>query len=251
MAIGAAEIELALPLHVERASFGDERRKLRIGAGFDSCALRLPRDKGRERQQLAALEGERRRLLVVGAARIDALLQIDGAAGCLVESRVARGHAFHACAGIIVAIGAGLVGGTQLALPKRLAVEHPEHAGVGGILVLHRAGVRLHEVVAGATVGLRDFGGESRARDQQHSGYGAGTSHSTDIEADAVSENPWSPTHSNSNLPLSVAVVKKVMKGLAAIAGNRSARKISLPLKRHVKLVMMSRGTTSPDAIWR
>ena len=36
-----------------------------------------------------------------------------------------------------------------------------------------------------------------------------------------------------------------------AIAGNRSARKISDPLKRHVKLVMMSRGTSSPDAIWR
>jgi hypothetical protein len=52
-------------------------------------------------------------------------------------------------------------------------------------------------------------------------------------------------------LPLSVAVVKKVMKGLAAIAGNRSVRKISDPLKRHVKLVMMSRGTSSPDAIWR
>jgi len=36
-----------------------------------------------------------------------------------------------------------------------------------------------------------------------------------------------------------------------AIAGNRSVRKISMPLKRQAKLVMMSRGTTSPDAIWR
>ena len=50
------------------------------------------------------------------------------------------------------------------------------------------------------------------------------------IEAEAVSEKPLSPIHSNSNLPLSVAVVKKVMNGLAAIAGNRSARKISVPL---------------------
>jgi len=32
------------------------------------------------------------------------------------------------------------------------------------------------------------------------------------------------------------------MNGLAAIAGNRSARKISAPLKRQVKPVMMSRG---------
>ena len=54
--------------------------------------------------------------------------------------------------------------------------------------------------------------------------------HSTVIEAEAVSEKPLSPIHSNSNLPLSVAVVKKVMNGLAAIAGNRSARKISVPL---------------------
>ena len=74
---------------------------------------------------------------------------------------------------------------------------------------------------------MRDFGGEGRRRDQQRNGYGASKSHSTVIEADAVSENRWSPIHSNSNLPLSVAVVKKVMNGLAAIAGNRSARKIS------------------------
>jgi hypothetical protein len=49
------------------------------------------------------------------------------------------------------------------------------------------------------------------------------------MEAEAVSLKPLSPIHSNSNLPLSVATVKKVTKGLAAIAGNRSARKISTP----------------------
>ena len=50
------------------------------------------------------------------------------------------------------------------------------------------------------------------------------------MEAEAVSENPRSPIHENSNVPLSVAVVKNAMKGLAEIAGNRSARKISSPL---------------------
>ena len=59
------------------------------------------------------------------------------------------------------------------------------------------------------------------------------------MEAAAVSEKPLSPTHSNSNLPLSVTDVKKLKKGLAAMAGNRSARKISAPLKRHVKLVTL------------
>jgi hypothetical protein len=117
MAVGAAEIELPLPLHVELAPLFDERRELRVAAGFDSSTVRLPCDKGGERKELAALERQRRRLLVVAAARIDALLQIDGTAGCLVEGRVTGGHALHAGAGIVVAIGAGLVGGAQLAFP--------------------------------------------------------------------------------------------------------------------------------------
>ena len=66
--------------------------------------------------------------------------------------------------------------------------------------------------------------------EQRRDGYRADRFHSTVMEADAVSENPWSPIHSNSNFPLSVATVKKLMNGLAAIAGNRSARKISTPL---------------------
>ena len=48
--------------------------------------------------------------------------------------------------------------------------------------------------------------------------------------ADAAAEKPLSPIHSKSNLPLSVAIVENVMNGFAAVAGNRSARKISVPL---------------------
>ena len=77
---------------------------------------------------------------------------------------------------------------------------------------------------------LRDFGADGIHREQGRQNDDAGKPHSTVIEADAVSEKPLSPIHSNSNLPLAVAVVKKVMNGLAAIAGNRSARKISVPL---------------------
>src|SRR6185436_8834830 len=104
-------------------------------------------------------------------------------------------------------------------------------------------------LIAGAAFGRRDFGGADGARHQQRGGYGAERSHSTVIEAEAVSEKPRSPIHSNSNLPRWLTVVKKVMKGFADIAGNRSARKSSDPWKRQVKLVMMSRGTTSPDAV--
>ena len=135
------------------------------------------------------------------------------------------------CARVAVAIGTCLVGRSGLALPQRFAVEHPEHAGIGGVIILHCLGVGTHECVTGAALGLRDLRGDNDARRQQRShGYEAGKSHSTVMEADAISEKPLSPIHSNSNLPLSVAVVKKVMNGLAAIAGNSSARKISAPL---------------------
>src|SRR6202035_2366703 len=109
--------------------------------------------------------------------------------------------------------------------------------------------------VAGATFGLRDFGGGEgrdeeagcdRQRRQGHQDYRAGPFHSTEMAAEAVSVKPLSPVHSKSNLPLSVATVKNEMKGFAAIAGNRSARKISTPLKRQVKLGMVSRGTCWP-----
>src|SRR4029450_13855533 len=100
---------------------------------------------------------------------------------------------------------------------------------------------------AGPALLLRDFGGGSGRR-RQHAGdrYGARKPHSTVMEAEAVSEKPLSPTHSNSNLPLSVTDVKKLKKGLAAMAGNRSARKISAPLKRQMKFVMIARGSGLP-----
>jgi hypothetical protein len=44
---------------------------------FDRHAARLPPDIGRECEQLPALDGKRRRLLLLGAADIDPLLEID------------------------------------------------------------------------------------------------------------------------------------------------------------------------------
>jgi len=92
------------------------------------------------------------------------------------------------------------------------------------------------KLVTGSALSLRDFGGGQGGggdigRDQQQRDrYRGCGSHSTRIEAEAVSAKPLSPIHSKSNLPLSVATVKNVMNGFAAIAGNRSAWKISTPL---------------------
>jgi hypothetical protein len=74
-------------------------------------------DKRGQRQQVAALISEWRRLLMIGAAQIDALLEIDGPAQRLVEGRIARRDALHADARVVVAIGAGLVRGAGLARP--------------------------------------------------------------------------------------------------------------------------------------
>src|SRR5262249_31907232 len=109
VAIGAGEIELALPLAVEGAALGDEGFELRVGTGLDPAAARLPGDKGGERQEVAALEGERRRLLVVGTAQVDALLEIDGTSQRLVEGRITCGDALHAGGGVAMTIGASLL----------------------------------------------------------------------------------------------------------------------------------------------
>src|SRR5712675_2132506 len=54
--------------------------------------------------------------------------------------------------------------------------------------------------------------------------------HSTVMGADSVAAKPSSPVHRNSIVPVAVATVKNVRNGLAAIAGEKSARNISSPL---------------------
>ena len=48
--------------------------------------------------------------------------------------------------------------------------------------------------------------------------------------AEAVASNPLSPVHLKSKVPLSLALVWNVMKGLEATAGESSIRKISFSL---------------------
>src|SRR6185312_980912 len=232
MAIGASEVELALTLHEEFATFLDERLQFGIVARIDRHAARLIGDEGCEREQVAAFIGKRRRLLMPCAFQIDALLDRDRAAERLVKGGIAHCHALHALPPVAMAVGAGLLGVTGLLVPERFAVEHEQHAGIGGVVVLHRAGIRPHEGIAGAALLPRYFSGtEAGCRGEQRGRhYRARPVHSTLIEAEAVDAKPLSPIHSNSNLPLSFATVKKDRNGLAAIAGKKSARKISVPL---------------------
>ena len=70
---------------------------------------------------------------------------------------------------------------------------------------------------------------------------GSEVRHSTAIFASSVTENPLSPSQVNASVPLSVAVVKNVTNGLAAMAGKNTVEKISSPLYLHENDVMISR----------
>src|SRR5690349_2978474 len=103
VALRAGEVELSLAPHEDRPTGVDEGLHARIIADRDRLAARLRRDIGGERQQLGILKGERRRLLSLATAEIDALLEIDRAAERRVEFGIARSDAFHADLGIAMA----------------------------------------------------------------------------------------------------------------------------------------------------
>ena len=102
--------------------------------------------------------------------QIDALLDRDGTAERLVEGGIARSDPLHALARIAVAVGAGLAGAAELLVPERFAVEHEQHAGIGGVVVLHRLAVRPHEGIAGSALVRRNFGGEEGGRRSEQRG---------------------------------------------------------------------------------
>jgi LVIVD repeat len=77
MALCAAQVDLALTFDEQPTPRVDERLEPLIMAFFNRHAARLPSDIGSHRQHILTLEFERLRLLVVGAADIDALLEID------------------------------------------------------------------------------------------------------------------------------------------------------------------------------
>ncbi len=106
VALRAGEIELALALYEHRAAGFQKRPYPRVIRDVDRHAARLLPDIGCERQQLLAFEGKRGRALLLSAAHIDPLFEIDRAAAHRVECGIARRHAFHARARVAVAVRA-------------------------------------------------------------------------------------------------------------------------------------------------
>ncbi len=236
MALRAGEIELALPARERRAAVLDELSRVLVVGDRDRLAARLPADEGGERQQLLALVSERLLLLPIRAAHVDALLEIDRPAERRAERRIARGDAFHAGRARRHGSRRRTWRRRRLAVPQRLAVEHPQHAGVGGVVVLHRAGLARHEVVAGLALGEGNFGDEAgkaaddRKRMRERRCARSHSRHSTVMATDSVAWKPLSPVQVIVMVPLSVATVVKATYGLAETAGKNSARNTSTPL---------------------
>src|SRR5437899_60845 len=139
VALAARQVDLPLPAVERRAAGVKERLCPRVDRHVDRQPARLARDVRREREQVPALPRERRRLLSIDATAIDALLEIDRPARSGVERGIAGGDAFHGLRRIAVAVRAGLANRPGLLLPQRLAVEDEQHAGIRGVVVLHRA----------------------------------------------------------------------------------------------------------------
>ena len=112
-------------------------------------------------------EWQRRGKLILRPAGIDALFEVDRAEARRIIGRIAGGDAAHADPGIAVAIGAGFAVRAFRPAPQRLAVEHPEHAWIGSIVILHRAGLAAHEIVTRTPFRRRQIGGVRRRHDRQ------------------------------------------------------------------------------------
>src|SRR5215510_5678295 len=85
----AGEIELALPA-IEHGTAGlEEWPRALVDREIGRDAARLPRHIGVEREQIFPFERQRRRLLALGTANVDLLVEIDRPPTCRVESRIA------------------------------------------------------------------------------------------------------------------------------------------------------------------
>ena len=158
-----------------------------------------------------------------------------GPAEGLIEGGVARGDALHAAGRLTMTIGAGLSRRPVLTLPQYLTVQHPEHARISAVVVLHPAQLGTHQPVIRTPLVAGDLarlGAERNRKDHRRSARPSPqrAGHSTVMAAFSLAAKPLSPRHSKAIVPLSVATVKNEMKGLAAIAGDSSARKTSSPL---------------------
>ena len=106
MALRTGEIELPLALGEQLVAGLQEGLGALVVRDFDRHAARLLPDISREREQLLALEGKRRRLLLLGAADIDPLLEIDRTSARGTEGRITGRHTFHTRPRVAMTIGA-------------------------------------------------------------------------------------------------------------------------------------------------
>src|SRR5712671_2438940 len=254
MALRTGKVELTLAAEEGGAAGLDKWFDTFIVRGRDRHITRLARHVGGQGEQFLAFESQSGSLLPVGAADIDLLLEIYGAPTGLVKGRIASSDPLHGTCSVAMTIGAGFVFGPGLAVPGGGAVQNPQHAGIGGVVVLHAARFAPHEFVTGLALGERNLSRDARdSAQQQQRGdeLQRPYAHSTVIFAVSVTSKPLSPLQVNSSMPLSVATVKNDMNGLAATAGNRSARMISWPLYLQVNRLIMSRGICLPTKSWR
>src|SRR6516165_3226032 len=146
VAMRAGEIELTLAPLEDAPSRGNEGCEPGVVA-LDGHPARLARDIDAEREELLALEGERGRTLMLGATDVYAFFYVDRRAALGVERRVACGHTFHGTGRLTVAVGARASCCPRLRAPGDLTIEHPQHAGIGRIFVLHRLRIGAHLLI--------------------------------------------------------------------------------------------------------
>src|SRR5262249_49272366 len=95
VALRARQVELTLAPVEGLLSRFEERLRLRVDLRRYRHPARLPPDVGGEREQLLALVGERRGFLMIDAAGVDALLEVERLAPRGVERGIARRDALH------------------------------------------------------------------------------------------------------------------------------------------------------------
>src|SRR5947209_18126654 len=116
----AGQVELTLAAGEELASALACGLHARVRRRFDRHAARLMRDVGRQCEKFGAFPRKWRRLLVIAAALLDALFEIERPRVGVIENRITRRDTLHADARIAMTIGAGVAIRSRLGIPQRL-----------------------------------------------------------------------------------------------------------------------------------
>ncbi len=161
----------------------------------DGKPARLACDQCREGQELPAFALQLGRPLPLRPADVDAAGEVDGRAPLGLEGRIAGRNTLHALRRLAMAAGAGDVRLARLRPPLSLAVEHPQHAGVVGVPVLHGPGLGAHVLVGGAPLGQGDLaGGGWRDREEDGSGQRGAQHGSSQVTHDAAQAGNCDPS---------------------------------------------------------